>query len=100
METAVLGEIYRTLTHRGEHPAIYFWRTGGGVEVDFVADIGNQLVPVDVKTTATPHPRMARGIRSFQRDLGDRCGPGFVIHAGEGRLPLAGGVTAAGFTSL
>ncbi len=100
METAVLGEIVRTLTHRGERPQVYFWRTASGVEVDFVVDVGHGLVPIDVKTTATPHPRMSRGIRSLSKDLGDRCGPGFLVHAGRGRLPLGSGVTAAGFADL
>ena len=36
----------------------------------------------------------------METDLGDRCGPGFLIHAGRGRLPLGSGVTAAGFADL
>ena len=27
LETAVLAEIFRTLTHRGTEPRVYFWRT-------------------------------------------------------------------------
>lgn len=100
METAVLGEIVRTLTNRGERPQVYFWRTAAGAEVDFVVDTGERLIPIEVKTTATPHPTMASGIRSFRADLRDRCGPGFLIHAGQGRLPLGSGVTAAGFADL
>lgn len=100
METAVLGEIVRTLTHRGERPQVYFWRTAAGAEVDFVVDVGRELIPIEVKTTATPRPAMTRGIRGFRNDLGDRCGPGFLIHAGQGRLPMGSGLTAAGFADL
>lgn len=100
MEAAVLGEIVKTLTHRGERPEVHFWRTAAGVEVDFLVEAEGRLIPVEVKTTATPRPRMTRGIRSLRNDLGDRCGPGFLVHAGHGRLPMGDGVTAAGFTEL
>ncbi len=100
MEAAVLGEIVKTLTHRGERPGVHFWRTAAGVEVDFLVEAEGRLIPVEVKTTATPRPRMIGGIRHLCRDLGDRCGPGFLVHAGQGRLPMGHGVTAAGFSEL
>ncbi len=100
METAVLGEIMKTITHRGERPQVYFWRTAAGAEVDFVVEAEGLLIPIEVKKTATPRPPMTRGIRAFRNDLGDRCGAGFLIHAGQGRLPLGPGVTAAGFGDL
>ena len=85
---------------RGECPQLYFWRTASGTGVDFVVDTGSALIPIEVKTRATPHPGMTRGIRSFQRDLGDRGGPGFVAHGGTGQLPMGNGVTAVGFAEL
>jgi len=100
METAVLGEMVRTITHRGERPQVYFWRTAAGAEVDFVVEASGRLIPIEVKSTATPRPPMARTIWTFQKDLGNRCGPGFLVHAGEGRLPMGSGVTAAGFADL
>jgi len=100
METAVLGEMVRTITHRGERPQVYFWRTAAGAEVDFVVEASGRLIPIEVKSTATPRPPMARRIWTFQKDLGNRCGPGFLVHAGEGRLPMGSGVTAAGFADL
>jgi uncharacterized protein len=38
METAVITEVVRTLTHRGEEPQVYFWRTATGTEVDLVVE--------------------------------------------------------------
>ena len=35
-------------------PQIYFWRTSAGVEVDFVVDTGNELVPIEVKLRRLP----------------------------------------------
>ena len=100
METAVLAEICKTLANRGTAPEVYFWRTAAGVEVDFLVQVADRIVPVEVKKTATPRPAMARPIRALQDDLGDVVGHGYVVHAGTGRLPLAPGVTAAGFLEL
>ena len=100
METAVLSEITRTLTHRGEAPRVYFWRTRAGTEVDFVIEAGGKLVPIEVKASATPRPVMARPIRTLQRDLGEAAAPGYVVHPGDVRLPLGPGATALPFAEL
>jgi predicted AAA+ superfamily ATPase len=94
METAVLSEVVRTLTHHGQDPQVYFWRTSTGTEVDIVVETAGRLVPIEVKLSATPRPAMASSIRAFQEDLGDRAMPGYVVHPGDIRLPLGAGVTA------
>jgi predicted AAA+ superfamily ATPase len=97
METAVLSEVLKTLLHRGIEPKVYFWRTSTGREVDIVVEADGKLVPIEVKLSATPKPAMAAGIRSFNDDLGGKAAPGYVVHPGDIRMPLGGGVTAAPF---
>ena len=99
-ETAVLSEIVRTLTHRGIQPQIYFWRTVGGSEIDFIVNTDHGLVPIEVKLSATPRPAMASTIRIFQRDLGETVLPGYVVHPGSIRLSLGQHVTAIPFADL
>lgn len=77
-ETAVIMEVFKTLVHRGQEPQLYFWRTASGQEVDLVVDIGAQLVPIEIKLTATPHPGMAEGIVAFREALAR--GPSGRIH--------------------
>lgn len=99
-ETAVLSEIVRTLTHRGIGPRISFWRTSAGSEVDFLIETGQQLIPIEVKLSATPNLRHARAIDVLKRDLGDRLLPGYVVHPGDTNLPLGPAATAIGLGSL
>lgn len=99
-ETAVLLQIVKAFVNRGEEPQIHFWRTSAGAEVDLVVEAGGKLIPIEVKLSATPRPAMASGIRAFQEDLGEKGGPGFVIHPGEVRLPLAPKVVALPFAEL
>jgi predicted AAA+ superfamily ATPase len=96
-ETAVVSEIVKTIVHRGQEPQVYFWRTSAGAEVDVVVDVGGRLIPIEVKLSATPRPGMADGIRQFSADMGERAAPGYVVHPGDVRLPIAPGVTAIPF---
>ncbi len=100
LETAVLAEITRTLTHRGEAPRIHFWRTRAGAEVDFLVEAGGKLVPVEAKASATPRPAMARSIRTLRRDFGEAVAPGYVVHPGAARLTLGQGARALPFGEL
>ena len=100
METAVLSEIVKTLTHRGQDPQVYFWRTSTGTEVDIVIETGGKLVPIEVKLSATPRPSMAASIKTFREDFGDKAMPGYVVHPGDVRLPLGSNVTALPFGEL
>ncbi len=99
METAVLSEIVRTLTHRGIDPQVYFWRTMAGTEVDFVVETSEGLVPIEVKLSATPRPAMAATIRTFQGDMINAM-HGYVVHPGDIHLPLGPRVTALPFAEL
>lgn len=94
METAVLSEILKTQVHRGIDPRVHFWRTSTGLEVDFLIEAKGHWVPAEVKLSATPKPSMASPIRALKEDLHDRLLPGYVIHPGDIRLPLGGGVIA------
>ena len=100
METAVISEIVRTLTHRGIDPQVYFWRTSSGTEVDLVVETEGKLVPIEVKLSATPRPEMASSLKTFQQDFADKILPGYLVHLGEIRLPLGTGVTALPFGEL
>lgn len=100
MEAAVLGEIVKTLAHRGEEPRVYFWRTSAGTEVDLLVESAGNLVPIEVKLSATPRTTFASPIRTFQADLGQKAAPGFVVHPGHVRLPLGPGVTSLPFGEL
>lgn len=100
LETAVLSEIVRTLTHRGLEPQVYFWRTVAGTEVDILVDAGGKQVPIEVKLSATPHPGMAAAIKKWKPGFRVTAMPGYVVHPGDVRIPLGGGVLALPFAVL
>ena len=83
METAVLSEIVKTLTHRRIDPQVYFWRTLAGTEVDFVVEAAAGHVAIEVKLSATPRPAMATAIKTFSKETWEawRCPYTWCIQA-------------------
>ena len=103
-ETMVVGELLKSALHRGESPRLHFWRTATGVEVDVLAEVegagAGRLVPVEVKSSATAVPAMARSVRHLTADLGEELARGYVVYLGDRRLPLGDGVTALPLSEL
>ena len=93
-ETLVVTEIYKTIIHRGQEPALYFWRTAAGSEVDLVVEAEGKLIPLEIKAAATARPNMAKEMAVFCRDFEGRTRPGFVIYSGKIKLPLGKGAIA------
>lgn len=100
METAVVTEVVRALTHKAEAPQIYFWRTSTGTEVDLIVDTGTRLIPIEVKVSSTANRRMVKGIEIFREALGERVGKGYMIHPGDEKLPLGKNAVAWPFGEL
>ncbi len=100
IETAVVNEIYKRIHHRARVPQLYFWRTSHGTEVDIIIDNGHRLIPIEVKQSATPRPKMASSIQSIMKDFPDRIERGYVVHTGSGHLPLAPNIFALPFSEL
>ena len=91
-ENLVVSDLYKIYAHRGEEPALYYWRTAAGAEVDVVIDVQGRLIPLEVKLSATPRLEMAQELLRFRRDFQEKAGPGYVIHPGTMSLPLGPGV--------
>lgn len=99
-ETTMTIEVLKSYLHRGVEPRLYFWRTSTGDEVDLLIETTSGLLPLEVKTTATPSPAMARGILRFRESVRNACPNGYVVHTGDVTLPLGGGVVALPFADL
>lgn len=99
-ENLVAADMLKIFLHRGEEPAMYYWRTSHGSEVDLVIETQSGLVPLEIKQTETPRPEMAKDIVSFRNDFGKKAATGYVIFPGEGILPLAEDVVSLPLVDL
>ena len=99
-ENLVVSELLKIYLHRGEEPAMYFWRTAAGAEVDLVIETQDGIIPMEIKLSETPRPEMAKELIGFQRDFKGKTAPGYVIHPGKMTLPLGHGVTSLPLMNL
>ena len=105
-ENLVAAELYKSLTHRGEDPALYFWRTAAGAEVDLIVETQGKIIPIEVKLSATPRPEMASAIAGFRDNFKASTPtrlpvePGFVVHPGNTLLPMGNGTIALPLSML
>jgi predicted AAA+ superfamily ATPase len=80
-ETFILGELFKVFHHHGARPPLYFWRDSNGREVDVVLDMGNRLIPIEIKAGETVAKDFFRGLDYFG-SLSGRQG-GILVHAGS-----------------
>lgn len=63
--------------------SLFYWRTSGGAEVDFVVQNKNILVPIEVKWAEKAGQYDLRGIESFLKDFGAASPWGMVLYRGK-----------------
>ena len=99
-ENLVIAEFFKIYVHRGEEPALYYWRTSAGSEVDLVIETQDQLIPIEIKLSETSRPEMAKEIVNFQKDFIGKAIQGYVLHPGSVTLPLGKGVVTIPLSNL
>ena len=70
-------EIWKRLQYLGEGRLFHF-RTKDGAEVDFIVEIGERIIPIEVKWTDKPRVQDATHLAAFLRDH-PRAKNGYVI---------------------
>jgi predicted AAA+ superfamily ATPase len=79
---------------------VCYWRTSAGAEVDCVIDMGDRVVPIEIKSSSFVAPSEIKGLRSFLNDYGSIAGHGYVITMGGRKEALADNITAVPWFNL
>ena len=82
LENLVLHDLIAWRDARTEQAEILHWRTTAGEEVDFVLEVGDRLLPIEVKASHHPRLRDANHLRAFRAEYGPRTMPGLLLHGG------------------
>ncbi len=100
LETAVLNEILRSKSHRGEEPEVSFWRKATGMEVSLVLEDRDGLVALETTTSSKPESSMSKGIRFLRKEMKDPGIRGYVINPGRSSIPLSEGIESLPLCNL
>ncbi|MCF6226311.1 MAG: ATP-binding protein [Xanthomonadales bacterium] len=82
-ENLIVMEILKSKLNRGKDPRIFFYRDSHGNEVDLIIQNGNELIPVEIKSSQTWHKSFLKGINHFEKLFGDRVLSGTVVYGGD-----------------
>jgi len=82
-ENLMVIETLKSKLNQGKDPRLFFYRDSHGNEVDLIIQNGNDLVPIEIKSSQTWHSSFLKGIDYFTNLLGDRVIKGTVIYGGD-----------------
>ncbi len=68
LEGLVYQHLRASLDLEGERDGLYFWRTRGGLEVDFVLYAEKRFWAIEVKNATRIHPSDLKGLCAFRED--------------------------------
>lgn len=83
-ETFVVAELTKAFEHRGLEAPLYFFRDATGHEIDVLVDLGDRLLPVEVKSGLTVTPESFNGLRWWTGLPGNHNKQGVLVHGGTG----------------
>ena len=83
LETLVLIDLLVWRDGQVPAPEVLYWRTTTDLEVDFVVEAGDRLLPIEVKATANPGYADTRGLRAFRDEYPEQFAGGLLLHGGD-----------------
>jgi len=82
-ENMVFLELLKTRMNEGKEPNLYYYRDNHKNEVDIIIKDGHNLIPIEIKSTATFNPALLKNLKFYKGLVNDRMPIGFLIYAGE-----------------
>jgi uncharacterized protein len=99
LEQLVGLELFRYKNMSKEMMNILFWRDNSGVEVDYVIEKENLLIPIEVKLTKTPKLKDARHLLTFLKEY-PKAKQAFIVCDCNMPMVIAENITALPWRQL
>jgi hypothetical protein len=88
LETLVLTEIIKNFYNNGELARVFWWRTSNGIEIDFILQKKDKLIPIEIKLTSSLNKMLCKNLEIFfelfKEDI-DKC---LLINLAENNLKI------------
>ncbi|MBD3244813.1 MAG: AAA family ATPase [Candidatus Moranbacteria bacterium] len=93
-EHLIVLEILKRLKILNKGYRAYYWRTTGGAEVDLVIDLGNKLIPIEIKASEYVSLKKLKGLKNFLKDYSSLADHGYVINLAKRPQKIDKNITA------
>ena len=92
-ESFVVSELYKNFAHRGAQSRLYFWRDAAGHEIDIVVDLGDEAIPIEVKSAQTVASDFFDHLGYWRSLSGNEDAPAALIYGGDQAFKRSGVAT-------
>jgi len=82
-ENMVILELMKARLNQGKDPHLYYYRDNNQREIDVIYKSGNELVPIEIKSSETFHPAFMKSLEFLEKLVPERVSRGYVIYGGE-----------------
>ncbi len=94
-EGLIVCEAVKMFASRGMDPDLYYWRSHDGLELDLIIRLGERLLPIEIKLTATPRAKHIEPLKTFMNLAGNKTTDvGALVCRVDRPRQVAAGITA------
>ena len=85
-ENLIVNELMKARFNQGLDPRLY--QVLGRSEVDLIYQKGNELIPIEIKSSKTFNSSLISGIINFKKIVPNRCQEAYLIYNGEEEMKI------------
>lgn len=82
-ENMIVMDCMKTQYNQGLDHHLYFYRDQQKHEIDLIYKKGNQLLPIEIKSSKTFNKRFLKELDYFAQLFPKQCGNGYLVYAGK-----------------
>ncbi len=82
-ESYVVSELIKSFAHRQQEAPLFFWRDITGHEIDILIDLGNRVIPVEVKAGETVAADATKALEWWTSIPANPNHSGVLVYGGE-----------------
>lgn len=83
-ESFIIADLHKQYFNMGRRPPLYFWRDNNGyIEVDCLANIGNNLISMEIKSGETSSTDFFKGLAKWNELAQTDPKKGYVVYGGQ-----------------
>jgi predicted AAA+ superfamily ATPase len=82
-ENMIVSELLKTNFNRGADIDLYYFRDSNGNEIDLLIPDGQDLIPIEIKSSETFHNQFLKGIHYIDRIYSSRIKKSYILYGGN-----------------
>jgi predicted AAA+ superfamily ATPase len=98
-ENLIVVDFIKNRFNQAKSNNLYFWRDSMGNELDILIEVGNSLIPIEIKSGQTITNEYFKGLKYWQKISGENT-QGYVVYAGQNIEKRSNNVTVLPFNEI